>query len=74
MIVPLFDPEDGETVSQDWLLMTVQLVLEVMENGCDPLEELKLSDVVETVKLCPACVTFIVRITPPPVIVIVAVR
>ena len=49
--IPLFVPEDGETVSHVSLLPTVQFVFEVMSNVIFSAVEAKLSEVADTVKL-----------------------
>ena len=75
-MVALFEPETGETVSQDEeLLLTVQLVLEVMANVFCSLKDEKLNELTDTVKMIPSCVTVIVCcVTPVPLTVRVAVR
>jgi len=52
VIVPLLEPEEGETVIHEAVpLLTVQLVLEeIVKDFCSPKDE-KLSEDVETVKL-----------------------
>ena len=51
VIVPLLDPEAGETVNQDSEpLLTVQLVFEDMVNVFYSLDDEKLSEEVEIVK------------------------
>ena len=73
--VPLFEPEDGEAVSQDVaLLLTVHLVSEVMDNSFCPLAAEKLKEFVDTVKDAADCVTLMVCMMSPPVTVMVAVR
>ena len=60
--VPLFVPEDGETVSHVSLLPTVQFVFEVMLNDCCPAVEVKLSVFVDNTNdgEVPICVTLMV--------------
>ena len=71
-----FEPLVGETVSQDWLLLTVQLTLDVIPNDCSSPESAKLNEVTDTVRFAAAsfCVTLMVCVISPPATVIVAVR
>ena len=73
---PLFEPEDGETVSQDVsLLLTVQLMLEATSKVCCPAADKKSNDEGTVIKgVASDCVTLIVRVIPFPLTVMVAVR
>ena len=75
VMVPLLEPEEGDTVSHEAEpLLTVQLVLEVTEKVFCSLEDEKLSEDGDTDKLGASCVTLIVRVIPPPLTVMFAVR
>jgi len=77
VIVPLFDPEDGDTVSQEEALLTaVQLVLEVTVKVPCWIGAVKLNEDCETVStgVAPACVTTMFCDNPFPLRVRVAVR
>lgn len=63
VIVPLFEPEAGETDSHvGELLLTVQFVLEMIVNDCCWPVDGKLIEVVDKLMVgdVPTCVTFIV--------------
>lgn len=74
--VPLFDPEEGVAVIQETLLLTSQLMLEVILNVLS--EEAALARIntdADTVKTPTGdCVTVMFRSIPPPLTVIVALR
>ena len=73
--VPLLEPEDGKTVSQDVsLLLTVQLVLDSIANVFSSDDDKKVNEVVDADRETPTCVTLIVCTISPPVTVMVAVR
>ena len=79
VMVLSFEPEVGETVSQDDALLftlTVQLTLEDMLNVRCPEEAEKLMDSDDTVSLAAAasCDTLIICVISPPLTVTVAVR
>ena len=76
VIVALFDPDDGETVSHVSELCTVQLILDEMVNVLFPAADVKLNEPVDKDKdgTKASCVTSTVRVTSPPLTVIVAVR
>jgi hypothetical protein len=77
-ITPLLTPEDGVTVTHHGELLTHQLVpLEVTLIDCEPSDAAKPShpgDTVSEADVEPACVTVTVRVIPPPLKVMVAVR
>jgi hypothetical protein len=76
--LPLLVPEVGETLSQVWSSLTVQLTFEVTAIGDEDAEEASDSEVGAIVRLlvvCAAdCVTDICRVMPPPVTVTVPLR
>jgi hypothetical protein len=78
VIVPPKEPETGDTVSQPSLLLTDQPVFDDIVNDLASPAATKLREVVDTVRVAAAasacCVTSMVRVTPPPVMVMVAMR
>ena len=72
----LFRPVGGETVSQDWSLLTAQFEFEVILNCFCSLADEKFIVLKDrsNVEAPPACVTWIIRVISPPLIVIVANR
>ena len=75
---PLPEPSTGETVSHAGsLLLTIQLVLDVISNGCCPADDIKRREAVDTVSdgMDDACATLMdCASTPALLTVMVAVR
>ena len=75
--LPLLVPLVGEAVSQVWSSVTVQLTFAVTLTADEDAAEANDSAVCDNVRLLAvgaACVTAIVRVSPPPVTVTVPVR
>ncbi len=72
--VALPEPEVGLSVSQEALSVALQDTLELIEKVVEPEVLATLRLLGDTEMATPACVTVIVRVIPPPVIVTVPVR